>query len=219
MRLIQTLAILGSIVVTSACATTNSTGIADDVATAKPAERAKPVEPALVKALPESFQSFELQGFKHFEDGSGGYSVRYSNSNKRRIADLYIYPVAEENVDLEHSQLVLGSTRATLMAIGEATRQGHYSNFNVINAATRAQGLRTTARVQATYLRDNLASYTLVYQTEHKGTLLKIRVTMPDNETNRKSREWDSFADNMFNQAIESLEESHKRSSGTTASI
>lgn len=199
MRFIQTLALLGSVVLTSACATTASTS-------AEEAAAAPPPEPALYKTLPDTVESFELKGYKHFEDGSGGYSVRYSNERKRRIADLYIYPVAEENTNLEHNQLVLGSTRATLMAIGEATRQGHYSNFNVINAATRAQGLRTVARVQATYLRQNLASYTLVYQTEHKGTLLKIRVTMPDNEFNRKSREWDGFADKMFKQVIESLD-------------
>ena len=198
MRLIPILALLGSVAVTSACATTAST--------TTPVEAPPPPEPALYSALPENLDSFERQGYKHFADGSDGYSVRYTNERKRRMADLYVYPVAEENVNLEHNQLVLGSTRATLMAIGEATRQGHYSNFNVINAATRAQGVRTVARVQATYLRENLASYTLVYQTEHEGTLLKIRVTMPDNEYNRTSREWDEFADTMFKTAIESLE-------------
>jgi len=199
MRLFPTIALLGSVIFSTACATTPEPQVEEVAKVPAP-------EPALYKTLPDTVASFERKGYKHFEDGSGGYSVRYSNDRKRRIADLYIYPVAEENVDLEHNQLVMGSTRATLMAIGEATRQGHYSNFNVINAATRAQGLRTVARVQATYLRENLASYTLVYQTEHKGTLLKIRVTMPDNEFNRKSAEWDGFADKMFKQAIRSLD-------------
>lgn len=205
MRIISITALLGSIVISSACATTQTpleSEVAPETETVATAE-----EPALYKTLPESVESFDLQGFKHFEDGSGGYSVRYSNQQKRRIADIYIYPVAQENVNLEHTQLVLGSTRATLMAIGEATRQGHYANFNVINAATRAQGARTVARVQATYLRQNLASYTLVYQTEHEGTLLKIRVTMPDNEVNRLNSEWDTFADTMFKRLIEGLGE------------
>lgn len=210
MRLFPILALLGSVVLTSACATTAITPVEEAVA-------APPPEPALYKTLPDTVESFELKGYKHFEDGSGGYSVRYSNDRKRRIADLYIYPVAEENANLEHNQLVLGSTRATLMAIGEATRQGHYSNFNVINAATRAQGLRTVARVQATYLRQNLASYTLVYQTEHKGTLLKIRVTMPDNEFNRQSGEWDGFADKMFKQVIQTLDTADKAPTDTKA--
>lgn len=205
MRLISTLALLGTVLLTTACATTASMPVVS-TETNTQAEAPPPPEPALVKALPDTFESFELKGFKHFEDGSGGYSIRYANDRKRRIADLYVYPVAEENTNLAHNQLVLGSTRATLMAIGEATRQGHYANFNVINAATRAQGVRTVARVQATYLRQNLASYTLVYQTEHKGTLLKIRVTMPDNEFNRSSKEWDTFADSMFKKAISSLD-------------
>ena len=200
MHILRTLILMGTIVLVSACATTAST--LDD----KAAPVAEQAEPALIKALPETVDSFDYTGYKHFEDGSGGYSVRYSNTRKRRIADLYVYPVAEENADLEHNQLVMGSTRATLTAISEATRQGHYANFNVINAATRAQGLRTVARVQATYLRENLASYTLVYQTEYEGTLLKIRLSMPDNEFNRSSREWDSFADTMFNTAIESID-------------
>lgn len=198
MHLLRTIALVGSVAFLSACATTTP-------AEPEPTQETLP-EPAMVKKLPENVDSFSLQGYKYFGDGSGGYSVRYANKQKRRIADMYIYPVAEENSNMEHSQLVLGSTRATLLAIGEAAKQGHYENFNVINAATRAQGLRTTARVQATYLRDNLASYTLVYQTEHKGTLLKIRLSMPDNESNRANAEWDRFADRMFKTAIKNLE-------------
>ena len=195
MRLLSTLTLLGSVILSSACATKAITAPVEEVPVELP-------EPALFSVLPETVDSFDINGYKHFEDGSGGYSIRYANDRKRRIADLYVYPVAAENTNLEHSQLVLGSTRATLMAIGEATRKGHYQNFNVVNAATRAQGLRTVARVQATYLRKNLASYTLVYQTEHKGTLLKIRLTMPDNESNRSSKEWDAFAATMFKECI-----------------
>ena len=190
MRSVRLPAIVLVMIFNSACAT---------VTTAEPSPLQ---EPTLIGSLPDELDTFELEGYKHFDDGSGGYSVRYTNVRKRRIADVYIYPVAEENSTLEHSQLVLGSTRATMEAIGEAAQQGHYANFNVINAATQARGVRTVARVQATYLRQNLASYTLVYQTEYEGTLLKIRLSMPDNETNRSSDEWDSFAESMFDYVI-----------------
>lgn len=213
MRLTITLAMVGSLVLSTACATSSPK-------TSEPL--ASPIvskaEPSLIAELPETVDSFEYEGFKHFEDDSGGFSVRYANKRKKRMADLYVYPVAEENTNMEHAQLVLGSTRATLMAISEATRQGHYSNFNVVNAATRATGLRTTARVQATYLRQNLASYTLVYQTEHNGTLLKIRLSMPDNEYNRASAEWDTFAEQMFNTAIKHIEASKLTASAGEAS-
>lgn len=202
MRLTATLVLIGNLTLATACAT--SAPVINE-SEAQPVSRP---DPSLISELPETIDSFEYEGFKHFEDGSGGYSVRYANKRKKRMADFYIYPVAEENSNLEHSQLVLGSTRATLMAISEATQQGHYANFNVVNAATRASGLRTTARVQATYLRQNLASYTLVYQTEHQGTLLKIRLSMPDNDHNRRSDEWDNFADQMFTKAIKNLEAS-----------
>lgn len=202
MRLTATLALIGSLTITTACATTAP------IVNEPEAQPTSQPEPTLIAELPETIDSFEYEGFKYFEDGSGGFSVRYANSKKKRMADFYVYPVAEENTNLEHSQLVLGSTRATLMAISEASQQGHYANFNVVNAATRASGLRTTARVQATYLRQNLASYTLVYQTEHQGTLLKIRLSMPDNEHNRTTEEWDKFADQMFTKAIKNLEAS-----------
>ena len=159
---------------------------------------AAPPEPQLVASLPASIGSFDYEGYRHFADGSKGYSLRFGNKRKRRRADVYVYPVAEQNRDLTHDKLVLGSTQATMQAIGEAVRQGLYANFNVLTAATRARGVRTVARVQATYLRENLASYTLVYQTEHDGTLVKIRLSMPDNESNRSSTEWDSFADEVF---------------------
>lgn len=161
--------------------------------------------PALMLKLPKTVESFDMQGFKYFNDGSG-YSIRYSNERKQRLADLYIYQVAEENASLDHKQLVLGSTRATMDAISAAAEQGYYANYSVLGAATHALGLRTVARVQATYLRHNLASYTLVYQTEYKGTLLKIRVTMPDNDSNRDSSEWDLFTDTVFQSVISELD-------------
>jgi len=162
--------------------------------------------PPLVETLPASVGSFAYEGFRHFEDDSGGYSLRFANKRKHRVADVYVYPVAEENRALDHERLVLGSTRATMEAIGEAVRRGLYTNFNVINAATRARGIRTTARVQATYLRRNLASYTLLYQTEHDGTLVKIRLSMPDNESNRGNAEWDRFAERMFELIVDELD-------------
>jgi hypothetical protein len=103
-------------------------------------------------------------------------------------------------------------------AIGAAAKQGHYANYSVLNAAMHAQGLRTVARVQATYLRQNLASYTLVYQTEYKGTLLKIRVTMPDNDSNRNSREWDLFTDTVFQSVISELDSTSMEQADSTES-
>jgi len=140
----------------------------------------------------ESLHETEPELLKYFNDGSG-YSIRYSNPRKQRVADLYIYEVAEENASLEHSDLVVGSTRATMDAISAAAQQGHYDNYNVIHAATHSQGVR-------------MASYTLVYQTEHNGTLLKIRVTMPDNDSNRESTEWDEFTDTLFLAVVEELD-------------
>ena len=181
------------------------------------AEEAGP--PAAIEALPASIASFDYDGYRRFDDGSNGYSVRYANAPKKRLADVYIYPVAEENAELEHEALVLGSTRATLQAIGEAVNQGLYANFAVLDAATRTQGLRTTARVQATYLRDNLASYTLLYQTEHDGTLMKIRLSMPDNESNRANGEWDAFAARVFEVLIDDLDERASTDAGPRAGL
>jgi len=196
MPLIRLASIAAVVLLASACATPGTSAEAPE----------EPAPPALVESLPPTLDSFEYQGFKYFGDGSDGFSLRYANLRKRRLADVYVYPVAQENSDLEHEKLVMGSTRATMQAIGEAVRQGVYSNFNVVAAATRARGVRTVARVQATYLRENLASYTLVYQTEHDGTLIKIRVTMPDNDMNRRSTEWDRFAERMFREITKDLD-------------
>ncbi len=169
-----------------------------------------PQTPTLIGELPARIASFEFEGYKQFEDNSGGYSFRYANPSKKRLADVYVYPVAEENTDLDHEQLVLGSTKATMDAINEAVDQGLYADFNVLNAATRAQGVRTTARVQATYLRSNLASFTMLYQSEHDGTLMKIRLSMPDNDSNRQNGEWDAFAERVFDLIIKDLDDARE---------
>jgi len=181
----------------NACATTspNNTGSESSgkAAIEKPLPQAE-----LVASLPKKVESFDLAGAKPFNDDGDGVTVHYANAQKRRRADVFVYPVAEGNRKMKHPELVFGSTQATMRAIAHAVQQGIYQNLNVLDAATKANGVRTIARVQATYLRNNLASYTLVYQTEHDGTMVKIRVTMPDNESNRKSREWDRFADSVF---------------------
>lgn len=154
--------------------------------------------PEIINRLPSDVGSFTYSGFRYFEDANTGYTFRYQNELKRRVADVYVYPVANENKNVAHEQLVLGSTKATIEAISTAVKDGIYANFNIVGAATKARGVSTVARVEATYLQQNLASYTLVYQTELEGTFMKIRVSMPDNDANRTSREWDAFADEIF---------------------
>jgi hypothetical protein len=203
MHSIRLILLLISVLFTNACAALTIT----------PEKKVDSEAPAIMLKLPKTVESCD----KYFNDGSG-YSIRYSNERKQRLADLYIYDVAEENASLDHKQLVLGSTKATMDAIGAAAKQGHYANYSVLNAAMHAQGLRTVARVQATYLRQNLASYTLVYQTEYKGTLLKIRVTMPDNDSNRNSREWDLFTDTVFQSVISELDSTSMEQADSTES-
>lgn len=171
-----------------------------------PRSEVEPPAPDAISQLPPSIASFDYDGYRRFDDGSDGYSFRYADAAKNRLADVYVYPVAAENANLAHEALVLGSTRATIQAIGEAVNRGLYANFAVLDAATQARGMRTTARVQATYLRGNLASYTLLYQTEHDGTLMKIRLSMPDNESNRTNGEWDAFAERVFELLIDRVE-------------
>ncbi len=176
-------------------------------------------EPKLISKLPSEIETFSFDGYRFFEDNSAGYTLRFSNARKHRLADVYIYPVAEQNEKLDHNTLVMGSTRATIQAIGLAVNQGIYSNFNVVGAATRVRGFRTVARVEATYLRENLASYTLVYQTEYDGTLMKIRLSMPDNESNRSSTEWDRFAERMFTEIVDNLDDERKAANKLTSDV
>lgn len=157
-----------------------------------------PPTPELISRLPNTVGSFNYQSYRFFEDADTGYTFRYQNEQKHRIADVYVYPVSAENEGIGHEQLVLGSTKATIEAITTAVQDGIYANFNIVGAATKARGVSTVARVEATYLQQNLASYTLVYQTELDGTFMKVRVSMPDNDANRDSREWDNFAEEMF---------------------
>jgi len=194
--------ILPLLFVLSACATTppKETAVLRD-------------EPTLISVMDDQVESFDYQGYRFFDETTDGFTMRYSNQGKHRLADVFVYPVSKENAQLPHDQLVMGSTRATIQAIGSAVKAGQYANFNVIGAATQARGIRTVARVEATYLRENLASYTLVYQTEYDGTLMKVRVSMPDNPANRRSQEWDRFATSVFDKIINHIESEGQQAS------
>jgi len=194
-KLAITLTLIATMI--SACASTQATPDAADKL-AKNEKKGPLPHAELVASLPKTVETFDLAGAREFSTSGEGVTVQYVNARKHRHADVFLYPVAEENRELKHPDLVYGSTQATMRAIAQAVQQGIYKNLSVLDAATKANGLRTIARVQATYLRNNLASYTLVYQTEHDGMMVKIRVTMPDNDTNRESREWDRFADQIF---------------------
>ena len=191
--LLITLALLGGCAATGSGDRSPGTDSLTDITAEAGTETAKP-EPELISRLPPAVESFDYDGYRHFTEVDAGYSVRYLNTRKKRSAEIYIYPVAQENRAMEHDQLVMGSTRATLKAIGKAVSQGLYANFSVVGAATHARGVRTVARVQTTYVRENLAMYSVLYQTEHDGTLVKIRINMPDNESNQANDEWDRFA-------------------------
>jgi len=193
MLLKPTLAIMFTASLLSACATISSSDDQSiDDRTPLAAESDPVIEEdqaELVASLPASIESFELTGARAFDVEGDGVNVRYSNSRKRRRADVFVYPVAESNKSLTHPDLVLGSTQAT----------------------------GTIARVQATYLRENLASYTVVYQTEHDGTMVKIRLTMPDNKSNRESREWDRFVDEVLNSVTDYLDLDNQTEAETAA--
>jgi len=184
-----TLLVLAAVFAMSGCSTMAGANKPVDADAVDPAKKTlkegeKRKAPAIITSLPPEVESFSYQGYRFLEEKSDSYAIRYANRRKHRMADVFVYEVSEGNRNLEHAQLVMGSTRATLRGLADAVKQGLYSNFNVLGG--------------------------VLYQTEYNGTLIKVRVSMPDNETNRANREWDRTAEVLIDNIITHIESTGK---------
>ena len=85
-------------------------------------------------------------------------------------------------------------------------QSGAYSNVvELSNETANVDGL-IIVRCKLSMLRENLKIVSYLYVTEHKGKLLKIRITLPDNEINRSREDIENFAIEMFINIMDNID-------------
>lgn len=157
--------------------------------------------------VPQQIGSFSYVGKHVYPDKKLGYQLRYAQDDNA-YADVYIYPVPEVLSNVTHKDKVYEMTGAAIGEIIYMTEHGAYSNFEILDERVQEIDGRITARIDGRFIKDESPAYTLIILTEHLGTILKIRMTMPDSAQNRDSQDWTSFADNVFLYLIEDMESS-----------
>lgn len=157
------------------------------------------------------FLPAKLEGFSYENSTTypapWGYSLRYGkNTTHRTYSDIYIYPIPKEANGYKHEEIVYGITKEALREIEYAKEKGAYSEFKVISKGTFYLNGKLATRVEIFLVRNNLSSYSLLYVTESEGKLIKARMTMPDNESNRNNESWNKFIDKVFSIILSNIE-------------
>lgn len=158
-------------------------------------------EPALLQALPASYEGYDYRGYKVYPTEALGYSVRYAKRDEPfHYADIYIYPVPAGSSQASQRDSVMAATRASAGEIEEAGRQGYYSQIKVLGGAmlTHQGDVMTRSEFAYVYSRNNLRIYSLLYLTESGGTLIKARVSMPYDQQRLEHADEDRFLAHLF---------------------
>jgi len=152
----------------------------------------------LLEVVPHQLHGFVYTTTQTYPE-PWGYSFRFIHESNPRIhADIYVYPVPENLNLIDSKRIVLEMASQSLQEIDEAAKQGSYSDYQLIrNSSIEINGHFVT-RSDIYLIRSNLAVYSLLFLTESKGTLIKARISMPDNETNRSGSQWEEFVREMF---------------------
>lgn len=163
-------------------------------------------KPMIVDLLPEELRGYSYVNFYNFNSDLG-YSLRYAKKTEdKNYADIYIWPVSKEAKGYSHHDIVLITTKMALDDIYTMQQSGAYSNVvELSNETANVDGL-IIARCKLSMLRENLKIVSYLYVTEHKGKLLKIRITLPDNEINRSREDIENFAIEMFINIMDNID-------------
>lgn len=154
-------------------------------------------KPEILDILPTNIDEFNYVGYQVYPEKSLGYSIRYAIVNIG-YADVYIYPVPKAALELDSKEIVIESTKAAITDIQYFVSKGIYSEFKVLSQKFSENNGVITTKIEGSFVKNNLQLYTMLYLTEHSGMLLKARISVNDNETNRSSTGWDSFVGKLF---------------------
>jgi hypothetical protein len=153
---------------------------------------------SIVAVLPSNIEGFVFQSVKKYPD-PWGYSLRYEfEANNITYADVYIYPVQKGEEGRSHENIVDTMYNQSIAEIRYATQQGGYSEYSIIKNKSFRVSARKVIRADVFLVKNNLESYSLVFVTESNSKLMKVRMTMTDNESNRKNDNWQRFVESIY---------------------
>jgi len=162
--------------------------------------------PDIVNHISHYIGDYEYIGIKHYGDDLG-YSLRYNNKFLTSThADFYIWPVPPQATGYPHKDIVFAASDASLSDIIAVKENGGYQEMEILDQATYdSNGLIITVH-KFSFLRSGLRVVSFMYVTEHKGSFLKARVSMPDNEANRDEKKVNVFVTDVLNQIIANID-------------
>lgn len=160
----------------------------------------------ILNVLPKNIEGFTYDGVRTYPEPLG-YSLVYRLDGSRlTYSDIYVYPVPGKMSGHTHKQIIDDMSNQALMEIAYAKEKGLYTEFKIINSKTFNLDGNYVNKVAIYVVKDNVESFSLLYLTQCEGKILKVRMTMPDNEINRHSDRWQKFVEKVFSVIIANID-------------
>ncbi len=164
------------------------------------------VAPEILQRLPSNIDGFLYRGARNYP-ASLGYSLRYRHGEIPDVdAEVLVSPVPQEAVAYSHIERVDLMSMRALREIQTARARGVYADYSIIRSGSFEIDGSYATRTDIALLRDEFASVALLFLTEREGRLLTLRMTMPDNYSNRHHDNWQQFAETVFGLILENIE-------------
>lgn len=162
-------------------------------------------EAEIIPLLPRVLEGYEYLDVYVYPSEEYGYSIRYVY-DAHNYADIYIYPVPEQVKDLGHKDIVYGMTGHAVSEIELAKEKGLYQDFEILNERAFDSAGAISSKVSARLRKKGRDMYTILYLTENSDKLIKARITMPDNTSNRANTAWDLFVSKLFGFIVDNID-------------
>lgn len=163
-------------------------------------------KPHILELIPKNVEGFRYVDYYEYPEPYG-YSLRYLYEKNNMVhSDVYLYPSGIDSKLYSHKEIVLGMTDILMNEFDITVKKGMYSEFRAIKSSSFSVLDKIVTRNDLYLVRDNLETYSLLFLTESNGRMIKIRMSMPNNTHNRKSTNWQKFANQIIRFILENIE-------------
>ena len=144
----------------------------------------------------------------YFENPAFGYVVTFKTLDASEVLDVYIFPVDAKFAQLENKQLVDIFLLEAQQGINDAVKLGIYTKADKHGVIAYPFDNYYILKSQYTIQTAHGELYSVIYITEYNGTVIKLRISIPNKSKNDVLDEIETTAFELIQVALDALQSS-----------
>lgn len=154
-------------------------------------------EPDIVKYLSKDLEGYQLVKARTHKEGRV-FSIRYNKvKESNHSADVYIWP-KPKNANANHQDFVSAATQRGIRDIFSLQKSGHYENVKILEQGQLKVDDTIITKSSLSFLKRNLSTISHLYITQVEDKILKVSISLPNNETNLSRSDIDIFSSKIL---------------------